>query len=430
MCSFWCLIVTSSPPPLIPPSPLSRFLLEAPTICYCGHNLLLLSHGVGQYTQLGTTLDDAMGERVGRGAVLLLSHGVGQYTQLGTTLDGAMGEHDFWGWTCRGREGGGAAVEALAREGNRERFKFTVLLACVKSCDRSVSGIKANVARCMSPLSVYPRMLLVPPLPAPIQANLARCMFPLSVPSLVLLLPLASSSLYPPIQVPLARVKSCDFSFSGLKANVARCIQKEAPEQEMPMLHLQSRVQRAIHVCERESHSHAIREVSQVASPPPLLLPLSLGSVSEQEVAVLHLQSRVQRAMKGFVLILFEHPFPFKSGGPSPLLPLIRGSGVQPSRPHADSSSLRAVGGESRVPSAPPLSLLPSCAFFALPSHLPTNQVMAGGVASNQVVRTRIAAVCEQSGLRLVCPPPRLCTDNGEFGGRERGGEKEGRLLC
>lgn len=30
-----------------------------------GHNLLLLAHSVGRYTQLGTTLDDALGE-VGR----------------------------------------------------------------------------------------------------------------------------------------------------------------------------------------------------------------------------------------------------------------------------------------------------------------------------------------------------------------------------
>jgi N6-L-threonylcarbamoyladenine synthase len=27
-----------------------------------GHNLLLLAHSIGQYTQLGTTLDDALGE--------------------------------------------------------------------------------------------------------------------------------------------------------------------------------------------------------------------------------------------------------------------------------------------------------------------------------------------------------------------------------
>lgn len=40
-------------------------------------------------------------------------------------------------------------------------------------------------------------------------------------------------------------------------------------------------------------------------------------------------------------------------------------------------------------------------------------QVVSGGVASNQVVRSRLTSVTLEVGLRLVCPPPRLCTDNG-----------------
>ncbi|XP_039124130.1 probable tRNA N6-adenosine threonylcarbamoyltransferase, mitochondrial isoform X2 [Dioscorea cayenensis subsp. rotundata] len=39
--------------------------------------------------------------------------------------------------------------------------------------------------------------------------------------------------------------------------------------------------------------------------------------------------------------------------------------------------------------------------------------VVSGGVASNQYVRTRLSHVVNNSGLRLVCPPPSLCTDNG-----------------
>lgn len=38
---------------------------------------------------------------------------------------------------------------------------------------------------------------------------------------------------------------------------------------------------------------------------------------------------------------------------------------------------------------------------------------MAGGVASNQYIRGRLTAIADAAGLRLVCPPPRLCTDNG-----------------
>jgi N6-L-threonylcarbamoyladenine synthase len=39
--------------------------------------------------------------------------------------------------------------------------------------------------------------------------------------------------------------------------------------------------------------------------------------------------------------------------------------------------------------------------------------VVSGGVASNKVVRSKLNNLVEAVGLRLVCPPPRLCTDNG-----------------
>uniref|UniRef100_A0A0E0JHG3 N(6)-L-threonylcarbamoyladenine synthase n=1 Tax=Oryza punctata TaxID=4537 RepID=A0A0E0JHG3_ORYPU len=39
--------------------------------------------------------------------------------------------------------------------------------------------------------------------------------------------------------------------------------------------------------------------------------------------------------------------------------------------------------------------------------------VVSGGVASNQYVRTHLNQIAEKNGLQLVCPPPRLCTDNG-----------------
>jgi N6-L-threonylcarbamoyladenine synthase len=40
------------------------------------------------------------------------------------------------------------------------------------------------------------------------------------------------------------------------------------------------------------------------------------------------------------------------------------------------------------------------------------NLVAAGGVAANQRLRTRLAALAETAGLRFVAPPPVLCTDN------------------
>ena len=39
--------------------------------------------------------------------------------------------------------------------------------------------------------------------------------------------------------------------------------------------------------------------------------------------------------------------------------------------------------------------------------------VVAGGVAANTYIRARLTSVAAEGGLRLVCPPPRLCTDNG-----------------
>lgn len=41
------------------------------------------------------------------------------------------------------------------------------------------------------------------------------------------------------------------------------------------------------------------------------------------------------------------------------------------------------------------------------------NLVIAGGVAANRALRTRLSALAETEGLSLIAPPPKLCTDNG-----------------
>jgi N6-L-threonylcarbamoyladenine synthase len=43
----------------------------------------------------------------------------------------------------------------------------------------------------------------------------------------------------------------------------------------------------------------------------------------------------------------------------------------------------------------------------------PTALVVAGGVAANGAIRRALTRFCGESGLRLVLPPPALCTDNG-----------------
>lgn len=64
-----------------------------------GHNLLILARDLGQYIQLGTTIDDAIGEAYDKSA-----------KWLGLDI----------------RRSGGPAIEELAREGNDKSVSFSV----------------------------------------------------------------------------------------------------------------------------------------------------------------------------------------------------------------------------------------------------------------------------------------------------------------
>lgn len=64
-----------------------------------GHNLLILARDLGQYIQLGTTIDDAIGEAYDKTA-----------KWLGLDL----------------RRSGGPAIEELAHEGDAQSIKFSV----------------------------------------------------------------------------------------------------------------------------------------------------------------------------------------------------------------------------------------------------------------------------------------------------------------
>jgi N6-L-threonylcarbamoyladenine synthase len=81
-----------------------------------GHCQLLAVLGVGRYRQLGTTIDDALGEAYDKVAKML---GLGYP--------------------------GGPAVEALARDGDPARFDLPRPLIGTKSCDFSFSGLKTAV---------------------------------------------------------------------------------------------------------------------------------------------------------------------------------------------------------------------------------------------------------------------------------------------
>jgi len=81
-----------------------------------GHSQLLVCAGVGQYKQLGTTLDDAAGETFDKSAKLL---GLAQP--------------------------GGPAIEAAARTGNPRRFPLPRPMKGRSGCDFSFSGLKTAI---------------------------------------------------------------------------------------------------------------------------------------------------------------------------------------------------------------------------------------------------------------------------------------------
>jgi N6-L-threonylcarbamoyladenine synthase len=81
-----------------------------------GHCQFLIVHGVGEYSKLGGTIDDALGEAFDKTAKML---GLGYP--------------------------GGAAVEKLAQQGNERAFDLPIPLRGRVGCDFSFSGLKTAV---------------------------------------------------------------------------------------------------------------------------------------------------------------------------------------------------------------------------------------------------------------------------------------------
>ncbi|KAG7351002.1 DNA-binding/iron metalloprotein/AP endonuclease [Nitzschia inconspicua] len=92
-----------------------------------GHCQILSCHGVGNYSILGGTLDDSLGECFDKTARL-----------LGLPVGG----------------GGGPAVEALAKEGDPTAIPLTIPLLKRKDCDFSYAGLKTNVRRAAEQLAM------------------------------------------------------------------------------------------------------------------------------------------------------------------------------------------------------------------------------------------------------------------------------------
>ncbi|GFP97891.1 probable tRNA n6-adenosine threonylcarbamoyltransferase mitochondrial [Phtheirospermum japonicum] len=83
-----------------------------------GHNLLILARDLGHYIQLGTSIDDAIGEAYDKTA-----------KWLGLDMS----------------KSGGPAVEDLAREGDEKSVLFKVPMKQHKDCNFSYAGLKTQV---------------------------------------------------------------------------------------------------------------------------------------------------------------------------------------------------------------------------------------------------------------------------------------------
>ncbi|KAL7602841.1 hypothetical protein Lser_V15G16108 [Lactuca serriola] len=83
-----------------------------------GHNLIVLARDLGDYLQLGTTIDDAIGEAYDKSA-----------KWLGLDL----------------RRSGGAAIEELALRGDAQSVKFSVPMKQHKDCNFSYAGLKTQL---------------------------------------------------------------------------------------------------------------------------------------------------------------------------------------------------------------------------------------------------------------------------------------------
>ncbi|KAJ6675524.1 TRNA N6-ADENOSINE THREONYLCARBAMOYLTRANSFERASE MITOCHONDRIAL-RELATED [Salix viminalis] len=96
-----------------------------------GHNLLILAHDLGHYIQLGTTIDDAIGEAYDKTA-----------KWLGLDMS----------------RSGGPALEELAQEGDAESIKFSTPMKQHRDCNFSYAGLKTQVRLAIGSHNINPEI--------------------------------------------------------------------------------------------------------------------------------------------------------------------------------------------------------------------------------------------------------------------------------
>jgi N6-L-threonylcarbamoyladenine synthase len=223
-----------------------------------------------------------------------------------------------------------------------------------------------------------------------------------------------------PLSVPMRQRPTCDFSYAGLKTAVRLAIEERAPQATGGLgwagrggaasgsgSMLPRRACNGTHqTCAPAASALRTPGCSFSSStPPPAAWPAEANrrvradiAASFQRVAVAHLEERCRRAVQW---TRESHPQVGRHIG--------RGNHVAASArpvPCAFPCRWHAMCPKLCSPAAPAGCVRCCCLQVR---HL----VVAGGVASNKYIRGRLGAVAEEAGLHLVCPPPRLCTDNG-----------------
>ncbi|GAX78502.1 hypothetical protein CEUSTIGMA_g5941.t1 [Chlamydomonas eustigma] len=333
-----------------------------------GHNMLVLSEGVGKHRIMGTTLDDSVGECFDKIARL-----------MGITVIP-----------------GGPHLEKLAEEGE----DILAGVAAQAAAEAAAAGTLSPSSCQAAGVKVASKLISQYEVTMPMQSGAHR--------------------------------NSCNFSFSGIKTSVAKLIEEArvrlglpaqlysgpgavstAGDKILPQSHQQQQSANNVKLVHAAPTSGDSGESADSADKQLVSAQLHretcLIAAGFQRVAVRFLQQRTRRALQwlaedarqqfggssGRVAAAIMVPDSSCSSGfnadagPSQLLPAAAGSGS---------------------------NLLPAYSAAAAPPVLPpavTCLVVAGGVAANRSVRTGLEAVAAEFCVPCICPPVQHCTDNG-----------------
>ncbi|KAJ9518177.1 hypothetical protein QJQ45_010078 [Haematococcus lacustris] len=361
-----------------------------------GHNLLVLVRGPGQYVQLGATVDDALGEAFDKTARLL---------------------------GLEPRPSGGAALEALASQGNPTAFKFAVPMKKRTNCDFSYAGLKTSVRMAIEAhVGVAPFSL---PSSTPLTQEQAA--------ELVAAHPLA----FQDIEAASAGLEADPTPHRALLRSVrGQLMMPPSPQTQQP-----EQQQRQHHHHQQQQQQQQQQEGSPDSSNSSSYEGQGSHGLTSPSDTASHDSSHVN---SGGQLHPHSHlssssPSPHTSAPPPPTQPPPPANQPSalpkqlPSQPHAAANSAAtqpsppcAVSADKLRTKADIAASFQHVATLHLVERVRraalwartlepglTHLVVSGGVACNQHIRRSLTKLSEQERLQLVLPPSKWCTDNG-----------------